>query len=195
MPVSPLSLQKIIDEAEILVPNSINLQQKIKFLNELNVYFFEVVKIPKIAYFNTVANVSTVVIPGVQIALRNIDRVMVGTSIYKSLQLDDVPPGNYGFVFDEPGTLTLDPAPVSVVKGYVRYLQSATTTFSDTGTPPLTGLFPEAPEAYHELFVLGLSEKIAKAQDDVAKANNYGGDFRAKLSIAQQNYMRSPTQQ
>lgn len=192
MAISPMSLQQIIDEADVLVPNSINVDNKIKWLNEINVGFFEVVKIPKIIFFNTVANQSIVTLTGQQLAMRNIDRVMVGSSIYRSLQLEDVSAGNYGYVFDEPNSLTLDPAPSSVVKGYVRSMQSATRTFTAVSPAPGTQ-FPEAPEAYHEIYVLGLAEKIAKAQDDVVKANNYGADYRAKLLIAQQNYLKAGT--
>lgn len=181
-----MNLQEIMDDASTLVPNSFTTAQRVLWLNDLNRVFYEVVKIPKVAILTAVAGTADYQL-GTDTTLRNIDRVMVGTTTYRSFQLDDVPPGNNGWTFNETTQmLTLSPAPSYATSGHVRYFQTSSTTF--TTTTPATQT-PDAPVAYHGTYVLGLAEKMALALDDIAKASNYGQQYRSLLNVAQANYM------
>lgn len=181
-----MKLSDIVTMASTYVQNNATETEYANWLTTINQHFFEVVKIPQIAYFNAVKDVAEYTLP-VGIALRNIDRVVVGTAQYGSLQLADVPPGQNGWTFDEvTNKLTLSPAPSYNAQGYVRYAQKATASY--TGAD-LT-VSPEAPEAYHHLYAYGLAELMAMTLDDMVKAQNYGQQYRSQLSIAQANYQR-----
>lgn len=183
-----MNLQEIMDDASTLVPNSFQVSQRILWLNELNRVFFEVVKIPKVHFLSAIANTPGYALPN-DVTFRNIDRVMVGTTIYRSYQLEDVPAGNTGWTFDDTThQLTLDPAPAYASSGHVRYMQASVTTFIVTAPASQT---PDAPVPYQSSYVLGLAERMALALDDIAKASNYGQQYRALLAVAQSNYSRN----
>lgn len=179
-----LTLNDIITEADLLVPNAFNTATKVGWLNEINTEFFEVVKIPNYALFNTIAATATYTLTGA-IRGKNIARVQVGTTLYPSFLYEVVSPGtNYHLFNDSTLALTLESIPSSVLKGSVKYFITATTTFV-SGT--LTAN-PDAPTEYHWIYVLGLCAKIAKAIPDVTLSNNYTADYNANLMVAQQNY-------
>lgn len=176
-----------MDDASTLVPNAFTTAQKVLWLNDLNRIFFETVKIGKVSPFNALSGVSDYILT-TDVALRNIDRVVVGTAIYRSLQLEDVPPGNNGWTFNETNaTLTLSPPPPYATPAYVRYMQTPVTVFTTT-TP--TGQIPDAPLAFHDTYVLGLAERMALSLDDIAKSSNFGQQYRSLLNVAQANYLR-----
>lgn len=182
-----LTLQEIITEADVRVPNSFSTAQKVTWLNEINQEFFNIVKIPKTATFTTVAGTATAVLTPTDIRGKDIDKVHVGNGIYSSFLYDDVKPGRGYHTYDDTTrTITIVPTPTTALPGIVRYHQIATTTFV-TGTLTAT---PDAPIECHELYVNGLAEKMALSLDDMAKAANYGQHYRAQLTIAQANYSR-----
>lgn len=182
-----MKLDEIIALADKYVPNSgFTPADKVKWITEINNNFFEVVKIAQVYPFNAVKNTADYTLPAT-IDLRNIDRIIVGTSTYESLQLTEVPPGQNGWTYDEATRkLTLLPAPAYDAPSYVRYAKKGTAAFVDT----LLTASPEAPDPYHHLYALGLAEFMALAMDDVVKAQNYGQQYRSQLTIAQANYQR-----
>lgn len=181
-----LTLQQIVDEANILIPSAYSTTDKTIWLNSINQDFFEVVKIPNVATFSSVANQNSYVLTG-NIKNKNIDKVQVGTMQYKSMLYDDVNPSDNYFTFDEQSlSLVLSPAPSQIKSGIVRYYSAATTSFVSYDLV----INPDAPSEYHWIYVLGLCEKIASAMDDANKANNYGQDYRNALTVAAQNYQR-----
>lgn len=179
-----LSLQEIINEADVLVPNAYSNGDKVNWINILNQQFFEVVKIPRLYTFNTVGGQAQYTLYN-QIRSNNIDKVHVGNVIYRSFGLEDVQPTQNFFTYDDNNfTLALFPPPYGVLFAKVRYYQMATTSFiSGNLTVP-----PDAPPEYHWTYVIGLCSYIAKAMDDISKANNYMSDYQAALNIAAQNY-------
>lgn len=178
-----LTLTQIISEADLLVPNTLDTAQKVLLLNELNNEFFEVVPIPAIHNFVTVAGQNVYAL-NPQIRSNKVGSVIVGNTIYESMQYENVRPGHNFWVI-ESNNLTLSPSvTVSGQPGVVKYTKIATSTFTTGG---LT-VNPDAPGEYHWIYVLGLCELLAKAMNDVTLANNYGSDYRAQLSLAQQNY-------
>lgn len=181
-----LTIQQVVNEVDTLVPNPFDPTNKVTWLNEINREFFEVVKIPAVYQFVTTAGVDLYTIPNT-IKSRNIERVQTNQSLFKSMQHDDINPG-HNFWLVEDTSLKLHPSPSLTGEiGIIKYFQSSKTTFlaSDLSVKP------DAPEEYHWAYVLGLAERVAKAMNDVSLANNYGNDYRAQLSLAQQNYATS----
>lgn len=179
-----LTLEEIIAEADILVPNGNQDPEKTAWLNEINSYFFEVVKIPNIAPFTNVIDQADYILTGT-IKARNISQVQTGSMKYKNILFEDVKPFENYFTFDEPSkNLTLSPAPIQAGNGIAKYASVAKTTFLSSDL----SVNPDAPDEYHWIYVLGLCEKIALAMDDIQKANNYGQDYRNALTVAAQNY-------
>lgn len=183
-----LSLQEIITEADTLVPNAYVTVDKIPWLNALNQEFFDVVKIPVTATFAALSGNKTYTLTGT-IKEKNIDKVMIGHLKYRSLNYEDVQPGQNYFTFDEASrVLMLSAAPSnSGVSGIVRHRKTPVTTFATAGVFTQT---PDAPDEYHWIYVLGLAEYVAKAQAEDEKAANYGGQYRNALQVAAQNYQR-----
>lgn len=187
MAATPLTIEKIISEADVRVSNAISTEKKVDWLNVINTEFFDIVKIPQAESFVTVANSSKYVLADT-IRAKNIDRVFVGTTVYPSFLHEAVSPGQNFHIFkDVSGEMELYPAPSKAeLAGIVRYHRMPSTSFVST---TLTAV-PDAPTEYHWIYILGLAEMIAKAMDDVSKANNYGNDYRAALSVAQANYSK-----
>lgn len=181
-----LTMTQIIAQADILVPNEETDAQKMLWLNEVNNKFFEVVKIPKTATFNTViGTANTTLASGIR--GKNIDKVHVGNGLFPSFLYDNVSPGhNYHLFDDDTLVMTLSPTPTQVLAAIVRYFRMATTTYVDT--PTSLALSPDCPSEYQYGYAFGLAQKIAESQEDISKANNYGGQFNGVLAIAQQNY-------
>lgn len=181
------TLESIINDAGGLVDNVQSTARKIAWLNAINQEFFDVVKIPKLQLFTPLVGVSIYSLPAL-IRSKNIDYVRVGTAEYDSFQYGQAGGGrNYWVLDDDTNTLTLSPAPYdAAVEGVIRYFKISTVLFSESNL----GVTPEAPDEYHRLYVLGLAERIAKADDDILKGNNYGAEYRNGLLIAQQNFQK-----
>lgn len=182
-----LTLQQIISEADTLVPNAYTNSDKVSWLNAINQDFFSVVKIPVVTSFTTAAgNVSYPLSAGVR--AKNIDKVQIGPIKYRSMLTEDVQPGQNYWTFDDVTKLImLTPAPFQGgAIGVVRYHRIATTTFLSSNLNAI----PDAPEEYHWIYTVELCSKIAKAQDDFAKASNYEDDYRAALNVAAANYAK-----
>lgn len=181
-----LTIEKIIEEADLRVPNAFSTPDKVDWLNEVNREFFDVVKIPALASFTTEAATADYPLEN-DVRSKNITKVMVGNSIYRSMLYEDVNPGHNYFTFDDvAGAITLEPQPATGKKGIATYNKIGTTNFIST---TLT-VNPDAPEEYHWLYILGLCERMAKAMNDVTLANNYANDYRNNLMLAQQNFQR-----
>lgn len=181
-----MDIATIISEADVRVPNTFPSSQKVTWLNEVNNEFFDIVKIPKAATFNTIANTTTYTLTN-EVRGRSIDKVMVGKNLFPSLLFEEMLPGrNYHNYDDTTFVLTLSPAPTSVLPGVVKFSRVASTTFVST---TLTAV-PDAPAEYHWIYILALCEKMANAIDDIPKAANYGQQYRAQLAVAQANFMR-----
>ncbi|MEF3312324.1 hypothetical protein PV433_25905 [Paenibacillus sp. GYB004] len=179
-----LTIQQIMDEADILVPNKVPTVDKVLQITEINRDFFETVKIPKLARFTSSTFSDYILVSDVR--EKNIDLVSVGMLKYRSLDGDAVNPLQPVYAFDDTTrTLTLSPAPYqSGLQGIVRYRRIGTVTYT-TGNLSAT---PEAPEEYHGSYIVALASWLANTQDDSAKAANYEAQYRAVWNVAAQNY-------
>ncbi|MFW5438119.1 hypothetical protein [Paenibacillus apiarius] len=180
-----MDLQQIVNEADILVPNEVPIADKVMWLNAVNGDFFNVVKIPKVAWFDSVAGLNVYTL-AVDIRQKNIDMVMVGIIQYRSIQKDAVSPLQNAYTFDEESnTLVLTPAPYqSDQQGILRYRRIGTTTFTSTNL----NASPDAPEEYHWTFIPALAAYLANSQDDSVKAANYEDQYKSAWNVAAQNY-------
>ncbi|MFD1990101.1 hypothetical protein ACFSGI_09035 [Paenibacillus nicotianae] len=176
-----LNINEIIQEADILVPNAVELPQKIVWLNAVNQDFFNVVKIPKTIRFDSVAEQSDYSIAG--LSEKDIDKVLVGLFWYSRLNYNNVTTTENFFTY-ESDTLSLHPAPFLTSKGMVRYRQSASTTFTSSDLSSS----PDAPKEYHWTFISALASFLANTEDDGIKASNYENQYKSAWNVAAQNY-------
>ena len=184
-----LTLQQIIDEADVIVPNGYTDADKISWLNHINQEFFNVVKIPKVHTFTT-TTADEYTLPN-DVRAKNIDLLEVGLIKYRNLLKEDVNPTENFFTFDDTTfKLTLSPVPYKTgLKGIVRYQRIATTTFTTSSL----NANPDAPAEYHWTYVPALCEQICLATDDGVKAANFAQQYLSAWNAAAQNYQQMLT--
>ncbi|MFX3633719.1 MAG: hypothetical protein ACE3L7_25540 [Candidatus Pristimantibacillus sp.] len=182
-----LTIQEIITEADILVPNVLAVADKVVWLNQINQDFFNAVKIPKVARFTATAGLTDYTLQS-DVRAKNIDLVDVGILKYRDLQTDDVAPLQNTFSYEDlTHSLTLSPAPYqNGLQGIVRYHRLATKTFTSGNLSAV----PDAPEEYQWTYIPALAAWIANTQDDAAKAANYDAQYKAAWNVAAQNYQK-----
>lgn len=180
-----MNLTTIIEEADIRVPNVFTPAQKVDWLNEVNYEFFDIVKIPKTAIVLTDGTSGTFPVPS-DLREKNVRKVVVGSSFYRSMKYEDINTAfNYFTVDDSAHQVTLSPKPPAGTAVMV-YDQMSVNPFISTNLDAE----PDAPVEYHWIYILGLAVRIAKAMNDVTLAANYENDYKGNLSVAQQNYSR-----
>jgi hypothetical protein len=117
---------------------------------------------------------------------KNIRKVVVGSTYYRSMIYEDITASFNYFTVDETANLiTFVPSP-STGNAVIVYNQMGVTPFVSGSL----SVQPIAPTEYHWVYVLGLCARVAKAMNDVGLANNYESDYKNNLSVAQQNYIR-----
>lgn len=179
-----LNIQQIITEADILVPNDVPTTDKAVALTGINQDFFNVVKIPKIARFTSVAAQGDYTLSS-DVRQKNIDLLMIGMFRYMSMDSAAITPRQNAFSFDDAShVLSVWPAPYGTLEGFLRYYRIGTTNFSADNLSAI----PDAPEEYHWTYVLALAAYLANTQDDVGKAANYEDQYKAAWNVAAQNY-------
>lgn len=184
-----MKISEIIAEADILVPNNVPSPNKVTHLNSLVTDFYNVVKIPKIAKFTTVAGQTNYAL-GTDIRSKNIDKVQVENFRYSSVERDDYRPTQTGFIFDDDtSTLSLNPAPYDALPAFVRYHKIATSFVTSANLEAVPGI----PSEYHWTLVPALAAYLAKTQDDGIKAANYESEYKAAWNVAGQNYVQAAT--
>ncbi|MDQ6418670.1 hypothetical protein RB620_04385 [Paenibacillus sp. LHD-117] len=182
-----LTLQQIIDEADLLVPNTVDPPDKVTQLNAINREFFNVIKIPKIVRFAGVLGQSDYTLP-TDVREKNIDLVEVGLLKYRNLMSDEINPTQNNWSYDDNSkVMTLSPAPYqNGLPGIVRHHRFATTTFLSGN---LTAI-PDAPEEYHWTYVPALCTWLALTQEDASKAAIYEAQYKSAWNVAAQNYQK-----
>lgn len=182
-----LTLQQIIGEADLLVPNTVSTPDKVTQINAINQDFFNAVKIPKVGRFSGVLGQANYTLPS-DVREKNIDLVECGLLKYRDLMSEDVSPTQNNWSFDDiTNTLTLSPAPYrNGLPGIVRYHRLATSTFVSGN---LTAQ-PDAPAEYHWTYVAALCAWLALTQDDASKAALYEGQYKSAWNVAAQNYQK-----
>lgn len=182
-----LTIQQIINEADISLLNEFSVSDKVSWLNDLNGDFFNTVKIPQTSFFSSTAGQSSYTLSGAELREKNMDKVIVGRLKYESLNYQDVQPVHNWFVFDDSSKiLTLSSPPSkSGIQCVARYHRIGTTTFT---VGSVSTQRPDAPPEYHYIYVLGLLKYIAESLNDLEQAANYASQYRQALNVAAQNY-------
>lgn len=179
-----LSIQQIINEADVRVPNPFDAAQKVTWLNEVNNEFFDIVRIPKVHRFLIVGGTDIYTVPPT-VKSHTVEIIRSESNFYESLQYETVSPGrNNWSLDDDTNKLFLSPRPMIDGEGVIIYRKEATTVFLVSNLSAR----PDAPNNYHYAYILGLCERIAKAMNDVTLANNYAIDYRNQLALAQETY-------
>lgn len=179
-----MNLQEIIAEADILVPNSVPITQKIMFLNNVESDFYNVVKIPKTVTFDVTAGQSTFSIPA-DVRSKNVDRVSVGSFWYNNLDYMELGATDAYFdVDDDTNTITLQPEAYYTGKGLIRYRKYGVPNFVSSNL----NASPSAPPEYHYTYAVALASYLAHTQDDGIKAANYESQYKSAWNVAAQNY-------
>lgn len=179
-----MNIQQIIAEADILVPNDAQNADKVLALTGINQDFFNVVKIPKITCFTSVASQGDYTLPS-DVRQKNIDLLMIGMFRYMSMDSASVTPRQNAFSFDDAShVLSVWPAPYGVLEGFLRYYRIGTTNYSAGNLSAA----PDAPEEYHWTYVLALAAYLSNTQDDAIKAANYEAQYKSAWNVAAQNY-------
>ena len=176
---------EILAEADERVPNAFTTDQKARWLDDVHREFFEVVKVPATVSASVLAGQSQIPLPA-DARGRNITLVLVAGGEYRPLAFDDsYRPGLNYYVYDETmQQLVLNPPAPIPGTALVRYFRVPTVAFNAANL----SVEPEVPEAYQHVLVLGVCMHIAKAQNDIALANNYTQEYTAALQVAQHNH-------
>lgn len=182
-----LTIQQIITEADILVPNILANSDKVLQLTQFNGDFFNIVKIPKTVRFSATNGQSDYTLSSA-VKAKNIDLVQIGVLKYLDQLSDAVSPLQNVFTFDDDtNTLTISPAPyTNGLSGIVRYHRIGTATFT---TSDLTAI-PELPEEYQWTLIPALSSWIAYTLDDMSKGAYYEQLYRNAWSAAASSYQK-----
>lgn len=182
-----LTLQQIIDQADILIPNVQTTADKVTQLNAINNDFFNLVKIPNLAYFNGIKGQANYALSA-DVRAKNIDYVKAGLLQYRKLDADLVRLTDNTFNYDdESNTLILSPAPYrNGLQGIVRYHLVATTVFNSSNL----NIQPDAPAEYHWTYVPALAAWIAQTQDEIAKVATFEAQCKTAWNVAAQNYQK-----
>lgn len=182
-----MDLKTILEEADIRVPNAFSPAQKVDWLNEVNYEFFDIVKMPKVVKIASEPATTDYMLP-FDCRKKNIRKVVVGSTYYRSMDYEEITAGYNWYTFDDPTHyLLLSSVPQIGQDVIVVYDIANTTPFLATNMLDE----PQAPPEYHWIYILGLCTRIAKAMNDVVLANNYDNDYKGNLAIAQQNFLRS----
>ncbi|TQR97308.1 hypothetical protein [Paenibacillus ottowii] len=183
-----MNINDIIKEADLLVPNAVDVADKLIWLNAINQDFFNVVKIPVFDSFISVLDQGQYTLSA-NVRFKNIDYVMCGVVKYKELSPDAPNPLQNTFRFDDTTkVLTLSPPPyVAGLGGLVRYNRIGTATYTSSNIT----IEPDAPLEYHWTYIPALAAYIAHSMDDEVKAANYENQYKNAWNVAAQNYQRA----
>lgn len=173
-----MTLQEILDDADLRCPNSLTTAQKVNWVQQLQNRLYRKYNVPDVVEkFSTAPNVYFYPLPSdcddSQIRLITVDGVE-----YDHRELQDDEDGDPYWTVVQ-GQLFLSSVDATLAKSVMIYYAPKFEVVSATDTATTIGLTeePTFPKDYHELLVIGLAVKVAKSQKDVALANNYQNDF------------------
>lgn len=177
------TVQQVINEADILVPNVLSVQQKLDQLNNITNEFYNNIKVPSVIIFPMISN--PIEVPVNDMKDKDINYIQVGYMIYKND--DHVGTFNTGNRFDYNNTsklLTLRPSYKKGSDCVIRYYKSRSKTYTistlDTDI--------DAPSEFQQSFVPALAAWIALTQDDISRSSIYEAQYRSVWNAASQNY-------
>lgn len=175
-------LSEILEDADLLVPNSLTTEQKIRYFNQIQKQLYRDFPMPiKSDLFYTEPGVSLY-----DISIQP-DRVISVFINDKEYNLQDVRDDNYGNVYTfMDGELFVQPEPDGEYEGYILYEGEAEPmTEDDLEVEPT--LLPD----FHELFVLGVAEKLSMVMKDYKTAGELRTRFQLVVQEAKQKIYKT----
>jgi hypothetical protein len=181
-----MQLKEILSDVNLLVPNSINDQSKVRWLNQVQRQMYRDYAFPITSqHFETEPGRSLYLLPD------NCDRdriinVVVGDReyTYKSVDQDA---GSYCYTIIE-DQLWLYPTPSTWTDAYLNFKPRPRDLRVD-----MQDAKPDFPEDFHELLVLGVALRVARASQNPQLTRELQGDFDA-LEIQAKRKLRSHRQ-
>lgn len=163
-----MKVKEILEDADLLVPNALSQTHKIRYLNQIQKQLYRDFPGPlKSEAFQTAPGTSMY---NISMQTDRVKSVFVNDQEYTFKTTEDANVG-YLYTFMD-GELFIQPTPTEVLEGYVLY----------EGEPVgIVGLEEEIsflPD-YHELFVLGLAQKLAMVVNDFKRAGEFEMRFRS----------------
>lgn len=157
--VKTLQLKEILTEVDLLAPNSVSQEHKIRFINQIQNELFREIHVKTAVYsFNTV--------PGTELydlaadcQPENVLNVYVNDKEYSKKTFDDSNFGNLYMMVN--GQLQIRPTPDAIYEGQIYYYANPiqlSATNLDT--------VPDLPSDFHELLSIGCAKKVAMAMKD-----------------------------
>ena len=177
------TVQEVINEADILVPNVLSNAQKVEQLNNITNEFYNNVKIPNSISFPMPTN--SAIVPANDIKEKDIEVVQIGFLNYR----DNNKAGTFNtgnrFTFDDNSkVLTVYPRYPKEEQCIIRYYKSKSKIYRTS----LINEEIDAPVEFQQSFVSALAAWIALTQDDIAKSSVYESQYRSVWNAASQNY-------
>lgn len=158
-----MKLHEILLDANLLVPNSINDETKVRWLNQDQRQLYRDFGFPDISEpFTAEIDVQLYILPE-NCSRERITSVIVNGEEYAYVTLEDDLNGNSWTIIEE--KLWIHPAPKQDSPAYLNYRPRPSDMRVDMQEEE-----PDFPSDFHEILVLGIGIRLARAQADTNKA-------------------------
>jgi hypothetical protein len=157
--VRSLLLKEILSEVDLLVPNSVNKENKITFINQIQNELFREIHPKTNSYlFRTVPGTEIYKLPD-DCSGDNLLEVYVNGNEYQEKGKDDQNHGNlYSIVND---SILIQPTPDAYYESYFYYYARPSQLTIDN-----LNVSPDIPSDFHELLTIGCAKKTAFIMKD-----------------------------
>jgi hypothetical protein len=158
-----MKLHEILEESNILVPNSLSDKKKVEWLNTVQRQSYRDFGFPDTSHsFQVNPGVSLYVIPD-NCSRERITNLIVGEREYSYQTVDEDAKDYAWTIVDE--MLWIYPTPNNSEYAYLNYRPRP-----DDMREEMQEIEPQFPVDFHELLVFGIAARIARASQDSAKA-------------------------
>lgn len=185
------TVQQLIDTINAEYRNTFTTVQKVSWMNTVQDQIFQKVRHEAIPYsFTTVADNAFYPLPA-DCDFKGIKQVVIETkagseryddlpfiSIESNVRLSDMVPF---YSIQDGSNLFINPIPTDETEGKTVYLYYNKMPNELLSTATGLTATPDLEEQFHELLVLGVMERIARARGEIEDKNNFAADFNALL--------------
>lgn len=163
-------LSEILSDVDLLVPNSINDMTKVRWLNQIQRQMYRDYAFPDTSHaFYTEPGRSLYVVPD-NCERDRITGVVVGNDVYEYRSIDQDAAGYCFSIIED--KLWINPTPNREIESYLNYRPRPRDMRVE-----MQDAKPDFPEDFHELFVLGVGVRVARAVQNYKLASELEGSF------------------
>lgn len=163
-------LKEILFDANLLVPNSINDEIKVGWLNQIQRQLYRDFSFPDTSFaFLAEQGVNLYPIPE-NCSRERITALTIGEEEYKYVTVDDTAKQNSWSIVDN--MLWIYPTPQTSSQAYLNYRPRP-----DDMRLDMQDVEPQFPVDFHEILVFGIAARIARAGQDATKAAEMNEQF------------------